>query len=556
MRFLEKDENFQLARFSPFLINTFQRFRGGTRRKRMNMKKFFNTTGPCFPNKHYMLPAQERCKDILGLIEQEHYFVIHAARQSGKTTLLLEVAQQLDSQADYYTLYCSLETVQGIHDPKEGIPAIIRELASEIAFNPTLRKYAFAKEVNDSDFNTMLRLSLSYLCQKLDKPLVILFDEVDCLSNGTLISFLRQLRYGYINRSRIPFVHSIALVGMRNIRDYKGKIREERETLGSASPFNIVAESLTLRNFTREEVIKLYSQHTEQTGQVFSKPVIEKIYEDTQGQPWLINAVAKEIVVKILNFDFSQPIEPAHVEQAVQTLIRRRDTHIDSLMQRLEEKRVQRIIEPVILGDIKGYDSLDDDYQYVLDLGLLRDTEKQLIPANPIYGEVIIRTLSSQSQMEMEKQEGLPQRPFYLKNGKLDMKRLLSDFQQFWRENSEIWVERYQYKEAAPHLILQAFLQRIINSGGRIAREFASGPGRLDLCVHFKEKKYPIELKLRYSEKTYTEGKEQLALYMDKLGSTEGWLMVFDRRKTVSWDKKIFWQTKKIAGKTIHIVGC
>jgi hypothetical protein len=556
MRFLKKDENFQLARFSSSLINTFQRFRGGTGKKRMKMKKFFNTTGPCFPNKHYMLPAQERCEDILGLIDQEHYFVIHAARQSGKTTLLLEVAQQLDSQADYYTLYCSLETVQGIHDPKEGIPAIIKVMKTQLKFHPTLRKHPFATQIDYADFSVALREALTYLVELLDKPLVILFDEVDCLSNGTLISFLRQLRDGYVNRGSIPFVHSIALVGMRNIRDYKGKIREERETLGSASPFNIVKASKTLRNFTQDEMTKLYAQHTDATGQRFSPTVVQKVFENTQGQPWLVNAIASEIVEQILESDVSQEIQPAHVEQAVQTLILRRDTHIDSLMQRLEEKRVQRIIEPVILGDIKGYDSLDDDYQYVLDLGLLRYAEKKLVPANPIYGEVIIRTLSSRSQMEMEEQEGLPQTPSYLKNGKLDMKRLLSDFQQFWRENSEIWVERYQYKEAAPHLILQAFLQRVVNSGGRIAREFATGPGRLDLCLHFKEKKYPIELKLRYSEKTYTEGKEQLALYMDKLGSTEGWLMVFDRRKTVSWDKKIFWQTQKIAEKTIHIVGC
>jgi hypothetical protein len=127
-----------------------------------------------------------------------------------------------------------VQGINDVNDVKEGIPAIVRELASEIGFNQDLQKYPFAEKVNDSDFNTMLRLSLSYFCQKLDKPLIILFDEVDCLSNATLISFLRQLRYGYVNRARIPFVHSLALVGMRNIRDYKGKIREERETLGSA----------------------------------------------------------------------------------------------------------------------------------------------------------------------------------------------------------------------------------------------------------------------------------------------------------------------------------
>lgn len=218
------------------------------------MRKIFNVAGPCHPEEHYMLPAQERCQGLLDLIEHKQYFVIHAARQTGKTTLLQELAQQLNVSGKYYTLYCSLESLQGITDAEKGIPAILRVLKTQIKFSPMLKRYPFAENAVYSEFNTVLRESLSFFCTDLDKPLIVLFDEVDCLSNGTLITFLRQLRDGYVNRSQIPFVHSIALVGMRNIRDYKGKIREDRETLGSASPFNIVSDALTLRNFTQEEV--------------------------------------------------------------------------------------------------------------------------------------------------------------------------------------------------------------------------------------------------------------------------------------------------------------
>ncbi|MDI6794364.1 MAG: AAA-like domain-containing protein [bacterium] len=521
------------------------------------MKRIFNIAGPCRPDKHYMLPAQDRCRNLRELIDQEQYFVIHAARQSGKTTLLFELAQQLNASGEYYALYCSLEVAHEIADAEKGIPAIVRNLKAQIEFHNVLAGHPFAEHADYSDFTTILLNELSCFCKRLDKPLVVLFDEVDCLSNGTLISFLRQLRAGYVNRGQIPFVHSIALVGMRNIRDYKAHIREDRETLGSASPFNIVTESLTLRNFTKEEITCLYAQHTEQTGQVFPSEVIERIYHYTRGQPWLVNAVAKEIVVKILGSDFSRPMSIEHVEQAVQTIISRRDTHIDSLMERLREERVRRIIEPVILGESKGYDLLDDDYQYVLDLGLLTESSYLLIPSNPIYAEVIIRALSFRSLMELNKQNYPPQAPAYVAtDGRLEMKRLLGDFQKFWRQNSELWVERYQYKEAAPHLILQAFLQRVVNAGGRISREMAEGTKRLDLCVHYQDVDYPIELKLRYSEKTYQEGKQQLSEYMEKSGCPEGWLIVFDRRKTIEWSDKIFWKTHKIAGKTIHIIGC
>ncbi|CAN2042755.1 NTP hydrolase p-loop-containing [Candidatus Magnetomoraceae bacterium gMMP-15] len=516
------------------------------------MEKFFNIAGPCNSEEHYMLPSQARCKGLIKLINQKQYFVIHAARQSGKTTFLLDLVQKLNASSDYYALYCSLESIQKIDDPEKGLPSIVRSLKTEVEFNEALDGYTFADKADYSDFNNVLKKSLVYFCKKLNKPIVLLFDEVDCLSNGTLILFLRQLRDGFVNRYRIPFIHSIGLIGMRNIRDYKAEIREESQTLGSASPFNIIKKAMTLKNFTKQEVTDLLAQHTEQTGQSFSSEVIKKIYYYTQGQPWLVNAIATEIVDEILESDFSKNISLEHVEQAVQTIINRRDTHIDSLLERLKEKRVQKVVEPVIIGEDSNYDPLDDDFQYVIDLGLIKDDTKHFLMSNPIYSEVVIRNLSMLAQRKIHEAYS----PAYFKKDQLDMNKLLIDFQEFWRENSQIWIERYQYKEAAPHLILMAFLQRVLNGGGSISRELASGRRRLDLCVHYKGNRYPIELKIRYNIKTYEDGKKQLADYMDIMNCDKGWLIVFDKRKSVSWKKKIFWKTAKIDKKEINIVGC
>ncbi len=414
----------------------------------------------------------------------------------------------------------------------------------------------FAEVQYRDKYTIALKEFLTDLCIELEKPLVVLFDEVDCLSNGTMLSFLRQIRDGYVNRSMIPFVHSVALVGMRNVRDYKVKVREDRDTLGSASPFNIVAESLTLRNFNKPEVIDLLSQHTKQNKQVFSSEVVDVVYYYSQGQPWLVNAMVKETINKILDSDYTKRISEEHVEKAAQNIILRRDTHIDSLLERLKEKRVQKVLEPVITGETSLFDPLDDDFQYVLDLGLLKDDNGRYRPSNPIYSEVFSRTLSLMTQKQLNADDFPPYAPVYLKAGKLDMKRLLQDFQQFWRENAEMWIERYQYKEAAPHLVLMAFLQRVLNGGGNISRELASGSGRLDLCVHYENHRYPIELKIRHRPQSYTIGKTQLARYMETLECGEGWLIVFDRRKSIPWKKKCFWRTARVDRRTIHTVGC
>lgn len=519
------------------------------------MKKFFNIAGPCNPDDHYMVPVLSRNKEVFSLIEQKQYFVIYAARQSGKTTLIQQLVEELNSQKLVYPLYCSLESVHVFPNPKDGIPEIVNRIKSAIKYSKLPYKEILNSNTNTQGISTLLGDFFRDYCLKLDKPLVVFFDEVDGLKDGTLIAFLRQLRDGFITRKQIPFLHSVALVGMRNIRDYKAKIREGQTTLGSASPFNIISKALTLKNFSYLEIESLYEQHTEQTGQIFEKESIQKVYEETDGQPWLVNAIAKEVVEELLEGDYSISVSPNLVNQAIENIILRRDTHIDSLLERLKEERVRKVIEPVLIGESAKLEVLSDDYQYVLNLGLIRNDRTTTEPANRIYAEVIGRLLSIDTQESLKSDIYPYLLSRYIWDEEIDMHLLFQDFQEFWRENGAIWKERYQYKEAAPHLILMAFLQRIINSGGSIRREMASETRRLDLCVLYKNKKYPIEVKIRYSEKSYDEGIRQILKYMDSLDCQKGWLVVFDRRLKTSWDKKLFIKQKVIDKKEVSIVG-
>jgi hypothetical protein len=501
-----------------------------------------------------MIDAAARLQGVEQLIDRKQYFVIHAARQSGKTTYLKDLTDRLNADGQYYTLYCSLESAQNIVKPEEGIPQIVRKIKNQLRLSNIPHKAEFAKDADYSDFTNVLNMELTLFCMLLDKPLVILFDEADCLSEGTLITFLRQLRDGYNSRPGQAFVHSIALVGMRNIRDYKAKIRPDSESMGSASPFNIVAKSFTLQNFTKEEIIQLYRQHTDETKQVFEEDAIDLVWEQTQGQPWLVNAVANQVIVEMLHSDYTKPITAELVKEAIQNIILTRPTHIDSLLERLKEERVRRIIEPMILGE--GFINKDsDDFLYTRDLGLIRVANSLIEPANPIYAEVIIRKLSSDMQEELKNPKYPYQLPRYLKTGRLDMDFLMRDFQQFWHLNSDIWVDMSDYKEAAPHLVMMAFLQRVVNGGGQVIRDIASGTGRLNLCLLYENQKYPIELKIRYGKKYLEEGLEQTARYMDLHCCNEGWMVVFDRRTTLKWEDKLYFKKETVDGKTVTIVG-
>ena len=514
------------------------------------MPKFFNIAGPCIPEEHYLVPALARVPELSGLIATKQYFVIHAARQSGKTTLLNVLEQELNATGQVVALYCSLEMVQGVSESEQGVPAILRAIASSLEFHPFWSSLSLP-QVDVSDTTAGVKRFLAQLADKSGKPLVVLFDEADCLSGPTLISFLRQLRDGYINRDMAPFPVSVALVGMRNIRDYKAQVRPDGDTLGSASPFNIVTEALTLTNFTRAEIASLYGQHTAERGQIFEEAAVDRASYWTCGQPWLVNALARECVEKLLKHDYTLPVTAERIDEAAEVLLCRRDTHLDSLLERLKEPRVRRVVEPVILGREDTFDLLSDDCQYVLDLGILKQERGMLLPANRIYAEVILRTLAYNTQQQMMRM--IEQTP-WIAGDRLDMTGMLRAFQQFWRENSEMWQARYDYREAAPHIILQAFLQRVINGGGQIVREYALGRQRLDLLVCWQGNRYALELKMKEQYRA-DAAHAQLFGYLDRLGLAEGWLAVFDRDPAVSWDAKLTWQTLACEGKTLHIVG-
>jgi hypothetical protein len=345
---------------------------------------------------------------------------------------------------------------------------------------------------------------------------------------------------------------------MRDIRDYLVRVRPDSQSKGLASPFNIKKEALTLANFTKEEIKTLYHQHSDASGQVFEQSSIDRAWYWSEGQPWLVNALANEIVIKILKNNYSKPVIGNLVDQAAEALILRRDTHIVSLLERLKESRVRGVMETVIIGKRRWpKEVLDDDKQYVLDLGLLKSDKGIFKPANPIYQEVILRTLSKRYQDELPPE--LANR--WMDGHKLDMTALLKEFQQFWRETADMIDDPYGYNETISHIVCFAYLQRVLNGGVEtLTREYAFGRQRMDLNAKYKGKNYPVELKIRgldkFVELKTKESLEQLWSYMDKGGAKEGWLVVFDRSPDKPWDEKLTWETTQYKGQTIHIVGC
>jgi hypothetical protein len=542
------------------------------------VEKFFNTAGPGIPEDHYMVDPLRRidCEEIATLIGQKRYFVLHAPRQTGKTTFLLAMVKKINEEDRYYCVYINVEAAQTARgDVEAAMKAILTELGEKT--ERFLGDSEPLKEVSKLLANTgghkALSSMLSALCQKTNRPLVLFIDEIDALVGDTLVSVLRQLRSGYESRPQ-AFPISVVLCGVRDVRDYRIHT-SNGDIITGGSCFNIKAKSLRLGDFTQDEVHELYEQHTAATGQIFEENIYPKIWTLTHGQPWLVNALASQATFEMKeNRNRNRPITLDVIEEAANLLILERATHLDQLADKLREERVRRVVAPMLAGENWPEETKPDpdDVQYVIDLGLIRreDAEpgKNLVIANDIYREVIPRELTVITQFNMA---SWPEQPWYIgADGRMDMAKLLREFQQFFRENIESWSESYDYKEAGFQLLLQAFLQRVINGGGWIEREYALGRGRVDLLVRRlctktaeggrKEQRIVIELKTirvrtRSPGRVPDEGLEQTARYADRAGAEEAHLMICDERPGRSWDEKIYERTEIRNGRKIYVWG-
>ncbi|MFR0359550.1 ATP-binding protein [Streptomyces sediminimaris] len=349
--------------------------------------RYFNTAGPCLPTRHYMLSAQERLPQAREIVDQGQYFVVHAPRQTGKTTVLAAMARDLTASGRYAALRFSCEMAEAADQDIERAELLVLSAIRQSAEAAGLPdELAPPSPWPDDAPGARLKRGLMEWTRSCPRPLVLVFDEIDALQGQSLRSVLRQMRDGYTD-VRDQFPHALALCGLRDVRDYKAASGGDAGRLGTSSPFNIKVASLRLGDFTEAEVAELYGQHTTETGQEFTLDAVRRAFWCTQGQPWLVNALAYEITSR-MRVPLSEPVTAEHVDEAKERLILARATHLDSLAARLGEDRVRRIVQPLIAGELLlPTDTYDDDLAYVRDLGLVAPDAPVRV-ANPIYKEV------------------------------------------------------------------------------------------------------------------------------------------------------------------------
>ena len=488
----------------------------------------FNTFGPVYPQIHYYLDRQEVKAEINQKIGQGRYFTLNAARQMGKTTILKEITAELTAGGEYFAIYIDFEEFVKLEtaDFYEQLGEYLRgwcELYEPAAPEPKPMRH-HAHFIN----------WLTALLRGLGKPGVLIVDEFEALSTDILLPLLSLLRGMYIHRAEPNRygLQSIILVGVRTI----ASLLE-----GTQSPFNI-ADQYTIPYFTIDETTTLLQQHTIETGQPFAEAVLQTIFDESGGQPYLVNRLGKLLTEQIVPLPDKRkredatlfPVLPHHLEQALATLVNEYNPHFYTITSKALPYRDELL--PMLFYDQIRTNFRDPVTAELLMYGILRiETDpyglRSARIANAIYRKVLLLTFTPALP---EYQPNGTVRHRYLVDGLLNFAGLLASFQAFMIEHGVRLLKSAKTGrplEMSGQYLLLSYLTAALNSiQGFVTIESMSAAGEMDILAFYQGERFIIETKIWYGMAKYEEGKQQLADYLQAADLERGYMVIFDEQ--------------------------
>ncbi|MEB3232715.1 MAG: ATP-binding protein [Leptolyngbyaceae bacterium] len=517
------------------------------------MVRRFNPVGPCQRDLHYILDPQERLPLVAQVIDQLGYFWVHGPRQTGKTTALSILAQDLTNRGQYAAVLVSAAAASvAAYEEAIAEDAFLYELQQSARLLPeSLRPPQWEYQVPGQ----RIRAALSTWATACPRPLVIFIDDVDALDDRPLLSLLRQIAGGFSQRPR-HFPQSIGFIGLQDVNELSlpwGRRTSRQEWMTPGSLFHrMKAASFTLNAFTVEDVANLYQKHTNETGQLFTLEAVDRAFEVTQGQPWLVNVLANQVIANT-----GEPIESLLIDVATEQLIGQQKTHIDHLFSRLWEKRVQNIVEPLLMGQ-PTTQAIPEDLTYVLDSGLCcLDRYGGLLFANPIYKAIAFYHLSTPALVSLTMLK--PDDPSWVNfKGVVNVQKVLEALLSLWQHQGDTWLDTLPYRGIAPYLAISAFFQRIVRVHGhlsstidlaqnRLRLDWQSGAGLVYIVVMVWRDRQPDPL---------DDGLTYLETVASTNEASQTWLILVDQRaeRNADWQRTRLETSQTASGRSVAVL--
>jgi len=488
-------------------------------------KRYFEKSGVVDPRASYHVPLKNVTnmdnQDIKTMVDMGRYFSIFAPRQSGKTTFFEDFCNELEKDPSYIAILLSFQDYKNINS-KRFYQLIKRDIYEQLIGRlahvncpklDSVKAYLDSHNISDhisfrelfEELNQMLKL----------KKIVIFIDEFDGIPLGELENFLTTLRelYQRYKKHTDKALYSIALVGIRNIT---------KLIVGGVSPFNI-ADQVKLPPFTLENIRDLYAQYTEETNQPFTEKAVKKVYEETAGQPWLVNRLGTILTINIKPETIS-PITEEDVEKGIDILLYEENSHFDNITEKARQYK-ETFIEVVFDG--VEYIPGDEEQSLLLTHGLIKAKGKKVQISNPVYKKrftkTFFRDIAGMVDVSFSR--------YYLPDGSLNMKRVLTDFEKYIAQiGAAAFYSTNNPMEVTGKFQLTAWLYQFVSEGkGKLYYESRTGLGIMDIMLIYKGKKYIIETKVKRYRGTLDEALEQLAeKYLLPERVSYGYIVMFD----------------------------
>ena len=496
-------------------------------------RRIFEDSGVVNPEDAYHVlldnVANTKGQDIKTMVDLGRYFSIFAPRQSGKTTFFEDFCSRLETDPTYIPILLSFQNFKSL-DTATFYGRIQKNLVEQLVnrlSSVNCPKKDDVEEYIGSSINMTDHLSFYDLLEGLNnlikfKKIVIFIDEFDGIPTDELENFLTTLRelYQKYKKQKEKALYSVGLVGIRNIT---------KLIVGGVSPFNI-ADQVRLPPFSLKNIRDLYAQYTDETNQAFSEEAVKRVYEETAGQPWLVNRIATILTVNIKP-ETIDPITEEDVNKAVDLLLYEDNSHFDNITEKAKTYK-ETFIEVVFNG--VDYIPGDEEQSLLMTHGLIKTEGKKAIVSNPIYKKRFLKTFFRESKATTD----TSLKGYYTPEGFLNMEAILLDFEEYI---IQIGVNAF-YTSGKPYektgqFLLTAWLYQFVEGGkGELRYEAPTGLGRMDILLTYGGRKYIIETKINRTtiERTLGKSVDQLCgKYLLTEKTETGYIVIFDPKTRI-----------------------
>ena len=492
----------------------------------------FNTTGICYPYKHYMVNIDSRIEEIERAVAKGEYITINRGRQYGKTTTLYHLAEKL--QENYVVFSLSFERMGEAEFGTDDALAYnfldkMRKML-RVAKNATdYVRNSIKKVVEDNSEKSLIRFSFlddffTDLCDNSDKPIVVIIDEVDSASNyESFIKLLRLLREKYLIREQIPTFQSVILAGVYDIKNLKLKVRPDSDHQYN-SPWNIAVAYTTDMSLPTDGIQQMLQEYESDhhTG-MDTAQMAQMITDYTSGYPFFVSRVCQ--LIDKQNFSWDKD----GLQNAVKILLKEKNTFFDDLTKKLEDfPEMKKMLKEILFS---GYEpSFNIYYKHISIAAMfnyISDINGKVKISNRIIETWLYNLFATEEEIDSRLYDkGSIDRSQFIDGKTLKMDKILEKFAHHFRDiygNKDL-----TFKEEEGRRFFMLYIRPIINGTGNYYIEAQTRDrSRTDMIIDYLGTQYIIEMKIWRGESYNERGENQLFDYLDFYHADKGYLLSF-----------------------------